>query len=279
MENKIIKKPKHFSLKHIFECGQVFRYKRINDFEYEVYSKDKKAILKEEVDTVEIISDDILYFENYLDLNRDYEKIIKTIIDKPLIKENIKKADGIRILNQDPFEVIISFIISANNNIPRIKKIIEKICEKYGTKMDGYYSFPNQKQLAKAKEEELTEIGCGYRANYIYETAKKLENLDFDKEYKNLDFEILKKEITSLKGVGPKVFDCIALFGFHSENVFPVDTWSRKIYKDIFPNKNADANINILSKDLVNIYSPFSSYAQQYLFYAKRVDNNLDMTK
>lgn len=278
MEEFIIGKPKYFSLKHIFECGQVFRYRRINDFEYEIYSLDKKAIIKENDDSIVIISNDVKYFEKYLDLDRNYEFIINQIIKMPLIKENIDKSKGIRILNQDPFEVIISFIISANNNIPRIKKIIEKICEKYGKKMDGYYSFPTQKELAISTEKELFELGCGYRSKYIYETTKILENIDLNKYY-TYDDLTLEKEIIKLKGVGPKVLDCIMLFGFHKNNVFPVDTWTKKIYKDIFPEKNENKNIKSLRNDLIKIYSPFSSYAQQYLFYAKRVENNLDKIK
>lgn len=278
MEEFIIRKPKYFSLKHIFECGQVFRYRRINDFEYEIYSLDKKAIIKENNDSIVIISNDVKYFEKYLDLDRNYEFIISQIIKMPLIKESIDKSKGIRILNQDPFEVIISFIISANNNIPRIKKIIEKICEKYGKKMDGYYSFPTQKELAISTEKELFELGCGYRSKYIYETTKILENIDLNKYY-TCDDSTLEKEIIKLKGVGPKVLDCIMLFGFHKNNVFPVDTWTKKIYKDIFPEKNENKNIKSLRNDLIKIYSPFSSYAQQYLFYAKRVENNLDKIK
>ena len=174
----------------------------------------------------------------------------------------------LRILKQDLFEMIISFIVSANNNIPRIKGIIDRMCIACGEKMGTYCAFPTAKALAEKDEIFFKEIGLGYRAPYILKTARLIANNNFDLiKLVSFDTESAKKMLLILPGVGPKVADCILLFGLNRYDVFPVDTWIEKVYKEIFNKDNTPQNMR---KDLIKEFGKYSGIAQQYLFYAKR---------
>lgn len=255
-----------FVSEHILDCGQVFRYRNNGDC-HTIWAEDKICLLQKANNCVTIKSDDIDYFINYFDLNRDYGKIKESLQDFEGLEQALEYGKGIRILNQDPYEMIISFIISANNNIPRIKGIIESICTALGEHKDGYYAFPTKEALASVDERFFESIGAGYRARYLADTAKRL--LTFDVEgIRNLDTASARKELTSLMGVGNKVADCILLFGYHKTDLFPVDTWSKKIYHGLsMPDTN---NVNVMSKNLVDKFGSLSGYAQQYLFYYYR---------
>ncbi len=181
--------------------------------------------------------------------------------------DSVKFGSGIRILNQDPFEMIISFIISANNNIKRIQSIIEKLSTSYGKKMNGYHAFPTLDELLNASLEELKSIGLGYRAKYIYDTVRLLKTEDYS-SWVDLDETALQSRLLKLKGVGEKVADCIMLFGYHKMKVFPVDTWIEKVYYDL--NLGEAKDRGVMRKKLIDKFSHLSGYAQQYLFYYKR---------
>ena len=254
-----------FDIKHTLECGQVFRFIS-RDFGYTLYSGDQKADIYCQKDGTKIVCKNKNYFIKYLDLDTNYA-IIKSQLDKHNLSDAIKHGAGIRILKQSPLEMIISFIISANNNIPRIKKTIEKLCEGYGTKYDDYYGFPTLNQLMKVDLQFLKDIGCGYRAGYLIDTIQKLKDVNLDGLY-NMDTESARKELLKLKGVGRKVADCILLFGFSKTDVFPTDTWIVKAYEDEFGASNMSA-IKI-SEFYSKRYGKLSGYAQQYMFYAKR---------
>ena len=275
-----------FNITHILECGQIFRYKNIGDH-YEVFSLNKKAKIFCYKNKVEIETKDVDYFVNFFDLDNDYS-FIKSKLEKfEVLKSAIKFGYGIRILNQNAFEMIISFIISANNNIKRIQSIIENICKKFGTKLDeeDFYAFPTREQLLKASIADFRQAGAGYRAEYLYNVVRQLENFDYD-FIKNNQVDNCLPVLLNLSGVGPKVADCILLFAFHKNDVFPVDTWITKIYyeffKDYFENldlKKVDlneddnskrTNVKLIRKNLVNYFQNLSGYAQQYLFYYKR---------
>lgn len=257
-----------FNIAHILECGQVFNYKKKEDC-YEVYSKNKMAKIYEVNGKYKILTDDPTYFVNFFDLNTNYEEIKNYLLNKyPFLKEAINFGYGIRILNQDTLEMIISFIMSANNNIPRIKKSISLLCEKYGTKMQGYYSFPSLKQLSKITKEEFEQIGLGYRSEQLVKTIKLLQNYDLDK-LKNMQESELIEELLKFSGVGPKVADCIMLFGLGNKNVFPVDTWIEKVYNKYFA-KEKQENRKIIRQNLTKEFKEYSGYAQQYLFYYER---------
>lgn len=250
-------------------CGQLFRY-NINDNAVTVYSKDKRCVITENGDKYNIQTNDPKYFANYLDFDRNYDIIYNKLTDKGRIADCLEYSKGIRILNQDPIETIFSFIISANNNIPRIQKIIGKLCEALGDNMGGYYAFPTLEALSRQNEEFYKECGAGYRAAYIADTAKSLMQSDIE-SLRGLETCELLKKLLLLKGVGPKVADCIALFGFHKEDVFPVDTWIKKVYNCYFGHSD---DPKLIRKELTEIFGNLSGYMQQYLFYYQReIDN------
>ena len=259
-----------FNPTHIFECGQFFRYKKINNDYYIAFSLDKKVeVFKKDEDYYfKCDENNVDYFNNFFDLETDYYAIKNNLIRNfPFMKKAINFGYGIRILKQNILEMIISFIISANNRIPRIQKSIEYICEKAGTNMGDYYAFPTLEQLSKLDEQFFLNAKIGFRAKYMVQTIKDLQNIDF-KELEKLDTPTLREKLIQLKGVGPKVADCILLFGFSRKNVFPVDTWIAKVYEQDLGGEQT--NRVKIAKELVNKFSDLSGYAQQYLFYYKR---------
>lgn len=283
-QNLILKNVKSFNLEHIFECGQCFRWNENEDGSY-------TGVVKENVINIKMINDDVYVksfgkddlkelFHYYFDMDRDYEQIKKSLrkIDEHM-EQSILYGDGIRLLNQDLWETIISFIISANNNIPRIKGIIERISKRYGNKIEWnhieYYTFPTPEQLGKASVEDLRNLGLGFRDVRVYETAQKVLNgeIDFDKLHKEKHTQIVRDELLKLPGVGPKVADCILLFSTLKRlDVFPVDVWVRRVMNDLYIHKEDE---NKVDKNLVlslasEKFGDLRGIAQQYLFYWKR---------
>ena len=267
-QNKIIIiNPDSFDIKHILECGQIFRYKNLTDH-YVVYSLDKCAKIYTYQDRVEILTTDTKYFYDYFDLDTDYQNIKSQLSQFDMLKDAIAYGGGIRILKQNLFEMIISFIISANNNIKRIQGIIEKLCTAFGTNMGEYYAFPTIDQLKSATSQFYKSIGAGYRSEYLVKVISQLTNGQFDlnccDKYCTKD---LRKQLITLSGVGPKVADCILLFGVGRTDVFPVDTWIQKVYND---QNSTQRNREQIAQYFVDTYGELSGYAQQYFFYNKR---------
>lgn len=260
----LIKDNANFNIKHVLECGQVFRYK-VRDFGYTVYTLGQKADIYCQKDTTKIFTKNKKYFIKYFDLDTDYG-IIKSMLKEQLPQET-EFGYGIHILNQAPIETIISFIISANNNIPRISKTIERICERFGDKCDDYYAFPTLQQLSKITTQDFVEMGCGYRAPYLVETIAKLQTFDVDKLY-DMPTPEARKELMSFKGIGRKVADCILLFAYHKCDVFPADVWIVKVYEDEFGVTNMSP-IKV-SEYYSKRFGNLSGIAQQYMYYAKR---------
>ncbi|MCI8944966.1 MAG: 8-oxoguanine DNA glycosylase [Clostridia bacterium] len=257
-----------FDIRHILECGQIFRFEKLNEGEYVVYSKDKKCTVTQNDSSAVIKSDDCEYFANYFDLARDYSQIKQKLKGKPFMDEAIEYGHGIRILNQDKWEMLISFIISANNHIPRIKGIISRLCESLGKNIGSYYAFPTPEAMASKDEDFYKALGAGYRAKYLAVTSKAVAD-GFDLEsISEMDGSMANKKLCSLMGVGSKVADCILLFGYHKQDVFPVDTWIKKVYKDVVGEK--EDNNKVIREKLISIYGEYSGYAQQYLFFNKR---------
>ncbi|MBQ0017458.1 MAG: DNA-3-methyladenine glycosylase 2 family protein [Clostridiales bacterium] len=275
----IIEKCEDFNAEHILECGQVFRYKKVGN-KYLVFSTNKCAEVFEENDKIIIKTSDVDYFENYFDLTTDYANIKSEIVK--VFKQNYKDKDfkfllkaidygkGIRILKQNFMEAMLSFVISQNNNIKRIQLIVERMCERYGTNMGSYYAFPTLEQLEKITLNEYSEMGLGYRASYMVEVVKMLGSFDYDK-FTALNSDEKLKFLLNTKGIGPKVADCIMLFGFYEMKVFPVDTWIVKVFNEYFDNKVSDRKV--MRKTLVDIFDIYAGYAQQYLFYYQRLKN------
>ena len=280
----IIKNCNTFELKDIFECGQCFRFNKQEDESYTGVIGNNVINVKKVDNEIHIrsVGQDNLeeLVVNYFDLNRDYEQI-KDKLSK--IDENMEKSisygKGIRILNQDLWETIISFIISANNNIPRIKGIIDRMSERYGKKIifEGkeYYTFPTVDELSKASVEDLRALGLGFRDVRVYETTKMIKNKEVDLEQlKNeKDFNKVRNTLLTLPGVGPKVADCILLFSTLKRwEAFPIDVWVRRVMNELYI-KNPDET-KVKKEEIEKIaYEKFGNLAgiaQQYLFYWKR---------
>lgn len=282
----IIKNCKSFELKDIFECGQCFRWNKQEDGSYtgvfrrnvlNVKSKNNQIIIsgicQEDIEKVCM---------DYFDLNRNYEEI-KSKLSKVdnYMQESIKYGAGIRILNQDLWEMIISFIISANNNIPRIKKIIEKMSKEYGTEIEfrnqTYYTFPTTEQLSRANIQDLRKLGLGFRDKYIYETTKIIKERKIDLvELQEKDTTSARKELVTLAGVGPKVADCILLFSTLKRfDVFPIDVWVRRVMNDLYIHNEVEEKVS--KKEIKKLakekFGDLEGIAQQYLFYWKRENN------
>ena len=258
-----------FNPQHILECGQVFCYKK-EDEKYIVFPQNKYAEITEKSDFYEIKvlkKEDIDYFLHFFDLKTDYKDIKNKLSKFDIMKQPLKFGHGIRILNQELFETLISFIISANNNIKRIMLILNNLRKTLGEKVyDDIYSFPSFEKLLECDEEFFKKMGAGYRAGYLYKVLRQItpEKLE---EMKNLNTSDLQNALISLSGVGPKVADCVMLFGFHREDVFPVDTWIHQMYNTYFPPLE---NRNQIRKNLVEYFGSLSGFAQQYLFYFQR---------
>ena len=280
----ILKECKSFELPHIFECGQCFRWNIEEDGSY-------TGVFYKNVMNVRKIDNEIIFngicegnikevVENYFDLKRNYEEIKDKLskIDDNL-KMSIKYGNGIRILNQDLWETIISFIISANNNIPRIKGIIERLSKEYGQEIffngKSYYTFPTPQELKNVSVSDYRKLGLGFRDIRLYETTKMILNNEIDLEELHMEEDTIKVRNTllTLSGVGPKVADCILLFSTLKRfDVFPIDVWVRRVMNELYI-KNEDEN-KVNKKDIEKIaYEKFGNLAgmaQQYLFYWKR---------
>lgn len=279
----IIEKQESFELKDIFECGQCFRWNKNENGSYTGVIN--KGVLNVEKQGEKIIFTGMLdgdikeVVRFYFDLDRNYEEIKMQLsnIDKYL-KTSVEYGKGIRILNQDLWETIISFIISANNNIPRIKGIIERISKKYGTEIEWngekYYTFPTPKQLRKATVEDLRSLGTGFRDIRIYETTQKVLSGEFNlNEIQNKDTLSAREELLTLSGVGPKVADCILLFSTLKRfDVFPIDVWVRRVMNELYIKNEDETKVskNEISKIAKKKFGNLEGLAQQYLFYWKR---------
>lgn len=198
---------------------------------------------------------DIPYWLSYLDMETDYDFIIKKLSEDKTLKLAAEENRGIRILRQQPFETLISFIISQNNNIPRIKGIIARLCEAFGEKCGEGYSFPTAERLAAADEADLAPLRAGFRNRYIIDAARKTmdKTVDLDMLY-NLSYDEAKSELKKIVGVGDKVADCVLLFAYHKTEAFPTDVWIKKILAEYY------------SDGLPDCIGGYEGYAQQYLF-------------
>ncbi len=264
---------KFFNIEDTLFCGQVFRFYPFKRG-YVVLSKNKACYLYYEGDFVVLDSTDDDYFYNYFDLALCYEKIYEKAksFKVDFLTKATENGKGIRILKQDIYEVIFSFIISQNNNIPRIKRLIEGLCEKLGEKFTAFgrefYAFPSLEKLSSQTEEFYLGLGFGYRAKYFVRTSKFLVESNFINEIKALSTNEICCKLLSLYGVGKKVADCILLFGFSKTDSFPVDTWIEKIYYENF--NGVLATREKISQYFVDLFGDCSGYIQQYLFYYKR---------
>ena len=259
-----------FNVIQTLNCGQIFRFS-IDGNRAEVYSQNKKAELITERDKIVIKTKYVDFFENFFDLKTNYESIKNKLRTDAFLSVAVDFGYGIRIINNDAFEMIISYIISANNNINRIKKSIEYLCSRFGENMGDYFAFPSLEALKTASVEDFKSAGLGYRAEQMYYTVQNLTNEDVE-NLKLMSKDEQLKFLMSLKGVGEKVANCIMLFGLGVKDVFPVDTWINKVYNKLTNSNETDRRK--ITKILTDKYGELSGYAQQYFFYYFR-DNKI----
>ncbi|MCY6355841.1 DNA-3-methyladenine glycosylase family protein [Clostridium sp. ZS2-4] len=273
----IIKDVKNFELSHVFDCGQCFRWKRQENGNY-------IGVAFGKVIEVEKRNNDIILYNtneeefkniwcNYFDLYRDYDAIKEILSKDELLKKSVEFGWGIRLLQQQPFEIIISFIISANNRIPMIKKALNNMAEKWGKSIiyndETYYTFPSIDDLKNCTIDEIKECGTGFRAQYIKNTIDGILKGDIDINYiKSLDDDMCHNELQKLSGVGPKVGDCIMLFSMNKYSAFPVDVWVKRAMQHFYLAPDVSLKkIRVFGREK---FGQLSGFAQQYLFYYAR---------
>lgn len=268
---------KDFNLEHIFDCGQCFRWERRKDGSYAGTAMGKVAAMRTDGDRLIIENcsreDYEKIWKAYLDMDRDYSRIKSDLTASDLILK--KAADygyGIRILKQDFWETVVSFIISQNNNIPRIKGCIDKLSVLFGEKIgeyDGreYYSIPLPENMAELEESDLAPVRLGYRAPYLIKTARQMSEQGGPEKVRErlCNCENPIEELQSFCGVGPKVASCISLFGLGRLDAFPVDVWVRRVMSRLYGIDEKD--IKAMREYARKNFGDFGGIAQQYLFY------------
>jgi N-glycosylase/DNA lyase len=267
-ENFVLTK-KLFSLSETLDCGQAFRWQEEADGSFIGVAYGKILKLEETESGIKFRCSpedfrDIWY--DYFDLSTDYEAIKSRLSAlSPILKEAAEFAPGIRILKQEPWEAVCSFIISQNNNIPRIKGIITRLCENFGNKIGNseFYSFPSAEKISTLSEDDLAVIRSGFRAKYILSGANAALEENFLDSMYTLPIDEARKKIKTVKGIGPKVADCALLYGFHRMECFPVDVWMKKAMAKLLP----DINPEVFGSD--------AGIAQQYIFHYSRMHPEL----
>ncbi|KOR25002.1 DNA-3-methyladenine glycosylase [Clostridium sp. L74] len=290
----VIKDVRNFELPHIFECGQCFRWYKEKENSYTGVAYGKV------IEVEKVNNDVILYnateedFKNiwaeYFDLYRDYGEIKNILSKDDILAKSVEFGHGIRLLKQDPFEIIVSFIISANNRIPMIKRAIKNISEKWGNSVEYkgniYYSFPTVNQLKDATEEELKACGVGFRAKYIKDTVNKIyknsiKDDSYEKEYdiswiKMQPDDLCHKMLQNYNGIGAKVADCAMLFSMGKYSAFPVDVWVKRAMQYFY--LAPDVSLKKIRDFGREKFGELSGFAQQYLFYYAR-ENKIDVNQ
>lgn len=279
----LIKNIKNFELEHVFECGQCFRWNKTEQGTFigvafgkviEVEKKDNNLVI---YNTTEEEFNNI--WLDYFNLRRDYKEIKEELSEDPLLKKSVDFGNGIRILKQEPFEILISFIISANNRIPMIKREINTISKKWGKEIkykdDIYYTFPKVEDLQDKTIEDFEGCGVGFRAKYIKDTCEKVYASDNILEYiYSCDDDKCHIELQKFMGVGPKVADCIMLFSMEKYSAFPVDVWVKRAMMHFYV--APDVSLKKIREFGRDKFGNLSGFAQQYLFYYAR-ENNINV--
>lgn len=260
---------KELDLQHTLQCGQCFRWRQGEDGCFYGVAGGRAARAWSDGGEVflEASEESPEFWRRYFGLAADYAKIAGELRRDVILKKCIEHGYGIRILYQDMWETIISFICSANNNIPRIEKIIDKLCTLFGERIEWngkeYFSFPTAKRLAELECEDLAPLRAGYRDKYIIDTARAVASGEADLEsMRELPTAALRKELCRLSGVGPKVADCIMLFGMGRYEVFPKDVWTKRILQETYKVENGREDEFVRER-----FGRYAGIAQQYLYY------------
>ena len=261
----VIPDVRDLDLEQTLDCGQSFRWEKQDDGSFSGVAFDKFVNISLDGTDMTIKNaaeaDRGLWYD-YFDLALDYGKIREDISEiHPVLKEAAKYAPGIRILRQDPYEALCTFIISQNNNIKRIKGIVGRLCESFGDEIeDGVYGFPTAERLAKLTPDDLAPLRAGFRNRYIIDSAKKVASGEVDLELcKTADYEEARAELMKITGVGVKVADCTLLFGMHRVEAFPIDVWMKRAMEKLFPGMTAAD------------FGEYAGIAQQYIFHYSRM--------
>ena len=263
----------YFDPEATLTSGQVFRFDCVDNV-WTIHSQAEFAqIYQISPSKYKILCSNPKFFVNYFDFFTNYDNIINSLSKFDELSASLEYGKGVRMLRQPLLEVIISFIISANNNIPRIRKSLDLICTRFGSPTHFGYAFPTLEQMSKITISDFEECGCGYRAKYLVDTIGILVNTDLLHTLIDAPTELARQKLIALPGVGPKVADCILLFGLNKQDVFPVDTWIQKIYTNDY--HGTEKSRTKIAKFFVDKYGELSGYAQQYLFYHKRKDIKL----
>ena len=261
--------------------GQVFLWEKNGTDWYGINGQD---ILK--INENGIIKSILNSKTNFFRKNDNMQEIIKSISKDETVKKSVKQYEGLRIFKQDPFQCMISFIISSNSNIQKIKNSLEKISKKFGKKVKiqnkEFFLFPKPEKLANASIEEIKKCGVGYRAPFIKQASKMIVLKKINFEYlEKWDYQEAKKNICLIPGVGNKVADCILLFSLNKLEAFPLDTWMIKILEKYYSNQFnietktiTEKQYQILHEKIVNYFGPYCGYAQQFLFKMERENYN-----
>ena len=260
-DNKVyIKNAMNFDLAQTLDCGQAFRWSEDGNGVWrgmaggryiELYKSGNDIVIENKSE-----KDFKSFWAEYFDIDRDYSAIIEGFGANETLKKAAAAASGIRILKQEPWEALCSFIISQNNNIPRIKGIIERLCENFGEKGFKMYTFPSAETLAPLSPDDLAVIRSGFRAKYIIDAARRVAAGEIDlAALKTLSYDDAQRELLKIKGVGPKVADCALLYGCGRIEAFPKDVWIKRALNEFFGGEIPDC-----AKSAAGI-------AQQYIFY------------
>ena len=263
----------NFNLKDTILSGSCFRVIEEDDGSYTNILKDRVINIKQENNKIIVDSSNMNNIEEiifkYFDLNRDYNSInIELSKNDNVMKDIISKCNGYKILNQDSFEMCISYIISQNNNVKRISKSIDSLCEKYGTKISFrgkvYYLFPTYEQLKNLSKDDFTSLKVGFRDKYLYDFISNYKSL---KDINSLDTMEALKELMKIKGIGLKVASCILLFGYGRFDTFPIDTWVKQCISEKYNIKNDTKSIETFARKK---FKNYSGLAIQYMFHSQR---------
>ncbi len=262
--NAIIKGLDNFDLPSTLDCGQAFRWSCDDEGVWSgiAFGKYLRIEKKENGDIILYNTDSESFnaiWKDYFDFERDYNLIINSISKNKILKDAAEFGKGIRVLNQEPWETLCSFIISQNNNIKRIKGIIKTLCDNFGKKIDGGYTFPSADRLAKLSVDDLAVLRAGFRAKYILDAALKVNSGEIDlTALSSMPVDSAREILMKIKGVGPKVADCALLFSHKHINAFPKDVWIKRAMAVLFNGE--------LPKEAI----PYAGIVQQYIFFYAR---------
>ena len=274
MTEKVDLTDKPLDLRKTLECGQTFSWRKNGDKYYTVRNGGVLKVWQE---------GDELFYENYgneidprevLRLDDPLEEVYQSLGKDDFIERSVLANRGLRIVRDDFFSCLIAYITSAQMQIPRIRRFVRDVSEKYGKPLrfngEEYYEFPKPEKLAEVSEEELRDLSIGYRAEYVKRTSEMVRDGTVEEEkLRKMDYAEARKELKKLSGVGNKVADCVLLFSLDFTEAFPVDTWVRKVLKEKYP-ELYDKKYKKLSENMQDYFGNYAGYAQEYLFYYGR---------